>query len=526
MTDSDYSPVNPLPGLVQEYIKANLTEAVISQNIITAIDIDWHGRVEIRKQSWDEYWNIKDNLPEKDYFLCFEKARSAYVKSGFKSDYIKEYCYRYFILLSRWLSHRNESYVRVLLDKLLSLENFVIRWHGKESGTAAATTSHRNPAYLLARLGKKSFNEDPKYLPLIMVKCFAGNRLFYHYRQYRISNDPVFSIFVYPAVGLKDRGESFALVESFANGFSRKSDPRSKQRAQLLSEFAIYPFLKSLLANNNKEKRDINVVDLGGGSGIMLRHIWRHILNKDPGVKKNWYLNGSLIGLRVQNPVRHFAKGSIRGNMAYIDYRQTDYIDWINKQCESFKFDIILMCRLLNNLSIFDIEKTDDEGRLWYISGQRNSPESIINKNYNPVYCLNPQDYHPENIIHTNGKTRLSEDCFAYRVLSLTDYYKAIVFCLSTNINDEMFFYPVRKFNGNSLLNSEGESIIGKLSKIAKLTVIEDVDLTANYMVKHIQDNQLNLAVSAINTDSQYSSQVLALCDKKYADILPGERIC
>ena len=75
-------------------------------------------------------------------------------------------------------------------------------------------------------------------------------------------------------------------------------------------------------------------------------------------------------------------------------------------------------------------------------------------------------------------------------------------------------------------MNSEGKSIIEKLSKIAKLTVIEDVDLTANYLAKHIQDHNLSCVISAINIDARYSSQVLTICDKRYEDILPGIKIC
>jgi hypothetical protein len=140
-----------------------------------------------------------------------------------------------------------------------------------------------------------------------MLRYFSNNKLFYHYRQYRISNEPDFSIFMYPATSLDDRGESFTLIESFANGFSRKSDPRSKPRARLLAESAIHPFIKSSLAKDNNEKYTINIADLGGGSGIMLRHIWEHILSKYKIAKESWYLDGSIIGLRVQNPARHFS---------------------------------------------------------------------------------------------------------------------------------------------------------------------------------------------------------------------------
>jgi len=526
VSNTDYSPVEPLPGLVQKCIKANLAKAFASKEIVIAVEIDWHGRIEIKKQSWDFYWNIKETLPEQDSFLHFEKARDAYFDSDFQPDYLCEYCYRYFILVSKWLNNRNDSYVLELLSKLLSLENFAIRWYDDKTGIATGTTSHRNPGYLLAHLGKKSSNDDPKYLAIIMLRSSSGNKLFYHYRQYRISNDPDFSIFMYPAIGLEDRAESFTLIESLANGFSRKSDPRSKPRAQLLAESVILPFLKTSLEENSNEKCDIHITDIGGGSGIMLRHIWEHILSKDGTAKENWCLNGSIIGLRVQNPARHFSKGSIRANMSYLDYQQIDYINWINKQPEMFQLDTVLMCRILNNLSLFDIEAVDDEGALWYIAGQQNLPEIMISQKYNPIYCLNPENYCPKNLIHTNAKTRLSEDRSAYRVISLTDYYKAIAICMDMKIEEDFYYYPVRKFNPLSLLNSKDRSIIEKLSRIAKLTVIEDVDLTANYLVKHIQEHNLNCVISAINTDLRYSSQVLAVCDKRYENCLPGIKIC
>ena len=96
--------------------------------------------------------------------------------------------------------------------------------------------------------------------------------------------------------------------------------------------------------------------------------------------------------------------------------------------------------------------------------------------------------------------------------------------CTDTDIAENSYYYPVRKFNHLSLLNSKGQSIIEKLSKIAKLTVIEDVDLTANYLANHIQEHSLDCAVSAISVDARYSSQVLAVCDKKYESILPGQK--
>ena len=126
MTNFDYSPIDPLPGMIQEYFKDSLAEAFVRPEIITAIEVDWHGRIQIKSQNWGEYWNLKGNIPAKDVFSRFQKARTIYFESKFKSDHIKEYCYQYFVLLSKWLRHRNEHHVNKLLGKLLSLENFAI----------------------------------------------------------------------------------------------------------------------------------------------------------------------------------------------------------------------------------------------------------------------------------------------------------------------------------------------------------------------------------------------------------------
>jgi hypothetical protein len=98
--------------------------------------------------------------------------------------------------------------------------------------------------------------------------------------------------------------------------------------------------------------------------------------------------------------------------------------------------------------------------------------------------------------------------------------------CVGMDTKDNFYYYPVRKFNHLSLLNSNGKSIIEKLLKVAKLTVIEDVDLTVNYLATHIHEHNLDCVASAMNIDDRYSSQILAVCDKRYENILPGIRIC
>lgn len=188
--------------------------------------------------------------------------------------------------------------------------------------------------------------------------------------------------------------------------------------------------------------------------------------------------------------------------------------------------DIVLMCRLLNNISTFEIKSTDDEGFLWYVMGKRVSPQVLIDKSYQPEKCLTPQNYCPKYLGLSNGNTQISDYDFAYRVISLTDYYKGVECYYGRGIQVDHVYYPIRQFNERSLIGSGEESIIGKLIRIAKMVVIEDVDLTAACLKQHIEKFRLNCSASAINIDARYSSRILAIANKDYENYLPGQRIC
>ncbi len=318
------------------------------------------------------------------------------------------------------------------------------------------------------------------------------------------------------------------LIESFINGFSRKSDPRSWQRAKRIAGGAILPFLKAVY--DRTKQASIDFIDLGGGDGLLVRHIWEHILQESEQAKQNWFLNCSFVGLRTHNPARHFSKGSIKNNLAYLDYRQLDYAQWVQRAYRGLSTpcpnDIVLMCRLLNNISTFEIKNTDDEGFLWHVMGKRFPPQVLIDKSYRPEICLTSKNYYPEYLGLSNGNTQISDHNFAYRVISLTEYYKGVECYCSKEIQRDYVYYPIRQFNEQSLIVSGEESIVGKLIQIAKMVVIEDVDLTAACLKQHIEKFQLNCGASAINIDARYSSQILAVANKDYENYLPGQRIC
>src|SRR5208283_1092691 len=91
-----------------------------------------------------------------------------------------------------------------------------------------------NPCYLLTKIKIPKMLNNPQFLPVITTGGADKLELFYHYRQYSLSQDSPMSLFLYPAVSLKKRSASFKLINSFVGGFKDGTDPRTGERAQRL----------------------------------------------------------------------------------------------------------------------------------------------------------------------------------------------------------------------------------------------------------------------------------------------------
>ena len=90
------------------------------------------------------------------------------------------------------------------------------------------------------------------------------HELFYHYRQYTISQDSPISLLLYPRVSLNKRLESFKLISSFVVRFSDGIDPRTNERAQRLFQGVIQPILK-VNEISRKAIGSIEMIDVGAG---------------------------------------------------------------------------------------------------------------------------------------------------------------------------------------------------------------------------------------------------------------------
>jgi len=325
----ELTPVTRPCGLYREYIKGEIKKILLSEDILVEILVDWYGHSTFIKQNWRQYWepvtpllssvglNILENL---------RKGRRRYILERFSRQAMISYCFHYFCLLKEVLctpkNAYNEKTISALLRRVLGFENFTIRWADGSSGLACGTSTMRNPCYLLAKIKQPQAYNDPKFLAIITGPDIPNEAtLFYHYRQYKIDTEFGISLLLYPAVALSQRANSFTLIESLTSGFSGKSDPRGKQRSQILADLAISPFLSRLFSKTDADfAQEVSFVDIGSGNGALASNIWRRMLSTKPYVAQNCKLACSMVGLRVQDPLRHFNKGSLRGTISYLDY--------------------------------------------------------------------------------------------------------------------------------------------------------------------------------------------------------------
>jgi hypothetical protein len=542
--ESELTSVSRPCGLYRKYIKGEIKKILLSEDILVEILIDWFGQPTFSTLSWQKYWEPVTPLLSAASLNVLENLRKAgkhYIQARFSRLPMISYSFNYFSLLKEALDSLkngcNETAKSALLGKILGFENFVIRWANGENGAACGTTTIRNPCYLLSKIKQPKTQDDPKFLALITVSSvanFFGPSIYYYYRQYKIDNEFGISMLLCPAVSFSERANSFTLIESLTSGLSDKTDPRSEQRSQILADLAISPFLTKLVSGIGAETGlEINFVDIGSGNGALVSNIWRQVLRTCPDIAKNCKLACSMVGLRVQNPLRHFNKGSLRGTVSYLDYHQSDYIQWVQEQKFTrgdYKFDVALLCRLLKNLSEFKLVSSSD-WRIIHKLGEDGLSKTLwTDRSFQPHNCLHPDNPSTKNVFLKNSSVSLGHGK-SFKHLSLTSYYKALQLLdgkVTKNISDDnAIYFPVRQFNQASLELPDGKSFLEKLCSFAKLIVIEDVDLTKEDLIQHLAENNLeNVSASHINKHNRFNSaSIFCLCKKEFADLLPGKKI-
>lgn len=238
-------------GLQKAVQRSGLARVCRSGELVTEITVGAAGFVYPQTVGWHEYWApLALGMPplitaQLDSLRC---ARQTYVSSGFDPSAAVPYCREYFALTKLALASASSCWLDVFLQALSSLEVFPIRLRQGGSNLAAGVFAIRHPVYLLSKLRQPKAYEDPKFLPLAACQCetngeHSGVGIYYHYRQVGLDEDGRNTMLVLPSTDLSQRADSFKCIADLLASLGHEADPRSRQRADRITDLAIAPFL-------------------------------------------------------------------------------------------------------------------------------------------------------------------------------------------------------------------------------------------------------------------------------------------
>jgi len=533
-----------LPTAVEHQTnQIHLARILRSEDFLDCIKVNIDGRLRAISISWNEYWAPvhKQLSPAASKCLSVLRAtRRVYIDSDFSLRLARPYCHAYFSLLQSVLDGSMSQPVdKRLLHAILGFECAAIRWPDQSSASAAVTSNVRNPVYLLSKLREPRAYDDPKFLPQITVWNSSQTTdekapLFFHYRQIKIDKNGGVCLLIYPTVQTNNRPDSFACIQNLVSGLTHKKDPRSRRRSELITNGSIGPFFSGQPASGGFSRtNEIKIADIGGGNGGVLRGICERLIEGYPHLTTGKKFSWTVVDVKFRNPRWHARNRRFRQHLSSLRWEQSDYFSWIDRQpvLPSRKdFHVILLCRLLNNLSDFSIGWVDDWHQVQKLSLNKLTYEEWQQNGYRPHICLKQEGFVPENLIASNARVQLlrgSSFCQA----SLTDYFRGLYRIkhdsLPRDANRRAIYFPIRRFKDSSLMLPGGESIIHKLTSLGHLLVIEDVDCGAGELRRHLEEHGLDHLAASDATDRKKmrSSRLLCVCSKEDKNSLPGKHL-
>jgi hypothetical protein len=219
--------------------------------------------------------------------------------------------------------------------------------------------------------------------------------------------------------------------------------------------------------------------------------------------------------------------------MSMAEYVQADYRCWVAQESSgsaSPRWHVALLCRLLNNLSLFTVERTTDPREVRALAGGRIGRGLLDGAPWQPTTCLALGAEDSASLLVSNGYVEMRGGR-SLRQLPLTDYFEAL-FRLTEGASpsltsDGAVYFPVRRFNPEALTLDGSANLLERLCGIAELVVIEDVDLTPDGLASHLKICGLDgvAASDATGTGVSHSANLLCAVRRDMAACLPGRRL-
>lgn len=481
---------------VREMRADALRSAFETPALITQLDACYDGSFTPVLQSWRDYWLPVERLGSSRVSGSLLKLKGAwwdYVASSFDPALAREYCFRYFSLLDAVLSEGTESSSSSLRHRafqaVLGFECFTVNGGacGPEGG-AAGTTTLRNPCYLLAKLKSPDAHDDTRLHPLIFAQGNGVEGLFHHYRRYRVREDPPMSLLVYPPADPARRPRSFRLIPALASTLGSVGDPYAHARAESLWVNVLRPILQGVSADSPGGRLPVELVDIGAGSGALTADLSRELVAWGQAAGLIPHLRVWLLDLATPSATSQFRTQPLGRSVDNVTTVGMDYRAWLaspRRLPTSSGLRIALALKVFDMASTFSIRKL----RTDVLSSVADAPE-LIGEKYLPERCLSPGRVGQDALQISSSRVFVPEG-HAFPLASLSGFFRGLrVICqqsLGEREGNGEVWLPVRSLDAQSLVTTDGASVIGRLLEQCDYLIIGDADMRAQDLTDHLR---------------------------------------
>ena len=179
--------------------------------------------------------------------------------------------------------------------------------------------------------------------------------------------------------------------------------------------------------------------------------------------------------LELADPARFFRDKKLRGAVDSLLFLGDDYRSWLSREQPlpaTNGLRVALVSRLFNNLSCFSIYHLNGSGSSPLFEKMAISPDSDAHL---PHHCLASGGKGVEALVASNSRLAFS-DGRTFAQASLSQFYHGL-FLISTPdstfiTDNSRVFLPVRSFNPECLVTSDGRSVISCLVENCDYVII------------------------------------------------------
>ena len=472
----------------------HLASVIRSPDVVIALEPMPGGSFRARTETWVSHWQAAHWLGDESIVMAIDQlgqARKRYIESEFDLAEAKRYCFFYFSLLDMALASAarvdRPAQWQKILQAVLGFECFPIRdLSPARGGECAATTTLRNPAYLLAKLKAPRAEDDTRFLPLVTLDDGKAGRLFFHYRQFRVAKSPPLALL---ALLPNDSGLRLAGVRLAANlgrALHSNPDPYARQRGSRLWRHVLQPLVEKVMAESPGVS--LEIVDVGSGSGrlafeVCRRYVEWGIRDGPEPLLRLWFVERS-----GNDPSALFRDKSIHRYVRGLTVLPSDYHEWLGKfppLPTPSGLRVGIVSKVFDLASTFVIDQASvrelDLGPVQQANGR--------DAEYLPTNCLASDGAGPEALIVSDSRTPV-ERGHMFPQLSLGVYYRGLsIVAGSAEATDPAGppALPVRTFDPRALAAADGSSVLEHLCRQCTYVVVEDQDLRPKDMLDHLR---------------------------------------